>query len=158
MDVYLARHGDALSHLHDPRRPLSARGRDEVGRVAAFLARAGVRVGQIRHSGVLRAEQTAAILGQHLAPPGGVVQVAGLRPNDDVEKVVGELAEAQEPLMLVGHLPFMRRLASLLLLGQSQPALLDLPTAAVACLSGRPGRWVVRWLVTPALIPGRNEF
>jgi phosphohistidine phosphatase len=155
MDVYLVRHGDALSDLHDPQRPLSARGRDEVERVAALMARAGVQVGQIWHSGKLRAEETADILGQHLAPPGGVVQVGGLRPNDDVEGVVGALAEAQGSVMLVGHLPFMSRLASLLVVGQPQQAVLDLPTAAVVCLSGRPGRWVVRWLVTPDLAPRR---
>lgn len=151
MEVYLARHGDAQSELLDPRRPLSARGRDEVERVAALLARAGVQVGQIRHSGKLRAEETAAILGQHLRPPGGVVAAQGLSPNDDVVAVAEALEDENESVMLVGHLPFMERLASLLLVGNPWQPSVELGTAAVLCLVGQPGRCALRWLVSPYL-------
>jgi phosphohistidine phosphatase len=93
--------------------------------VAAAL---GVEVTEIRHSGKTRARQTAEIIGQALSPPQGVKAVSGLSPLDDVGPVAEELDEVSEPLMLVGHLPFLERLA-----GQ----LLALPTRVSSAWSGR---------------------
>ena len=107
MYVYLVQHGEAEPKDIDPARPLTELGRQAVARVAATAARLDLEVVQIQHSGKTRAEQTAAILGQALAPPGGVVAVSGLAPKDDVRPVAGALAEASHPVMLVGHLPFL---------------------------------------------------
>ena len=91
MKIYLVQHGEAESKSVDPARPLTARGRADVERVAAFAARLGVAVHQIRHSGKTRAGQTAECLGRALNPPGGVVAVPGLDPKDDVRPVAEAL-------------------------------------------------------------------
>ena len=57
--VYLVQHGQAEPKDKDPERPLTAEGRQTVERVAAWAVRAGIEMGQVRHSGKLRAEQTA---------------------------------------------------------------------------------------------------
>ena len=57
--LYLVQHGEAVGESVDPNRPLSAHGRATVEQVAACAARLGLKVDQIRHSGKLRAEQTA---------------------------------------------------------------------------------------------------
>ena len=59
--LYLVQHGEAVAESVDPNRPLSGPGRVTVEQVAAWAAWQGVKVDQIRHSGKLRAEQTAAI-------------------------------------------------------------------------------------------------
>ena len=68
MEVYLVQHGEAVPKSVDRTRPLSDQGRKEVLQVAAFAARMGLAVGEIRHSGKTRAEQTAALLGETLSP------------------------------------------------------------------------------------------
>lgn len=154
MDVYLVQHAEALSKEQDPDRPLSERGRREAGEVAAMAARMGVQVSQIRHSGKLRAEQTARILGRALSPPGGVAAVGGLGPLDDVEPVANDLDLAAEPVMLVGHLPFMERLIGELVVGDPDEAVVAVEKAAVTCLSETGGSWRVRWILTPEMAAG----
>ena len=79
MELYLVQHGEAKSKTEDPQRPLTKRGRDEVQRVAAFAAKAGLKVSQVRHSGKRRAEETASILAERLSPAEGVLANLVLR-------------------------------------------------------------------------------
>ena len=81
MDLFLVQHGEARSEVEDPERSLTDRGEETVRKVAAWAARAGLRVGQIRHSGKRRAEQTAAILADSLRPIRGMVAVTGWPPT-----------------------------------------------------------------------------
>jgi phosphohistidine phosphatase len=83
MRLYLVQHGEAKREEEDPSRPLTENGRIEVERVAEFLARAGVKVDRILHSGRLRAAQTAEILARHLRPSKGVERAEGLDPLAD---------------------------------------------------------------------------
>jgi phosphohistidine phosphatase len=112
LDFSLVRHGEAVSEGIDPKRPLSALGREDVVRVARLAVEKQVRVSAIYHSGILRAQQTADILGERLHPPSGVSALSGLQPMDDPASAAAELATATEPIMLVGHMPFMARLSA----------------------------------------------
>lgn len=155
MRLYLVQHGEAKPKSEDPERPLTDRGRDDVARVAAFAQRAGVEVSQIEHSGKRRSEETAAILAEHLAPRGGVVALQGLAPRDDVGRF-GELLNLEtKPRMFVGHLPFMDRLASLLVTGAIVDPVVSFQMGGIVCLEPDPTSrtWMVRWIVTPDLVP-----
>ncbi len=149
MNLYLVRHGQAESPTVDPRRPLSSRGARDVGQVAERAAERGVRVDRILHSGVLRAEQTAAILASRLSPTGGCESTPGLRPNDDVDSAAAWLAHESDNLMLVGHLPFMDLLAMRLAAsdGDDPPTRFD--TATMACLERGADGWRILWTLTP---------
>jgi len=149
MDFYLARHGEALADLVDPRRPLSGAGREAVDRVARQAADKAVRVSVIYHSGILRAEQTAEILARRLAPGGGLRVMSGLRPNDDPEITAAELGTAVSPIMLVGHLPHLSRLASLLLRGDADCDMIKFAPATLACCSRQGSLWSLSWTMTP---------
>lgn len=149
MELYLVRHGEAKSKAEDPQRSLTERGRGEVQRVAAFAAKAGLKVSQIRHSGKRRAEETASILAAHLSPSEGVLAVPGLAPLDDVRPIAQALQKETAPLMLVGHLPFMDRLAGLLVTGDAGRSVARLRTGGMVCLEGASDEWVVKWVVTP---------
>jgi phosphohistidine phosphatase len=157
MEVYLVRHGEAMSEAVDPQRPLSARGGDQVRRVSAVAARMGLRPAEIRHSGKRRAAQTAEIFAEALGLRDAVVTASGLAPNDDVWPVAAALAAAAEPMMLVGHLPFLSRLTSLLLVGDADRPLVQFPMAGIVCLareapaSGGVPAWSLAWALTPAI-------
>ena len=86
-------------------------------KVAAWAAQVGLQVDQIRHSGKLRAQQAAEILAERLQPRQGVTSETGLGPNDNVLPVADALADLSGSVMLVGHLPFLSRLAGVMLSG-----------------------------------------
>jgi len=151
--LYLVQHGEAKNKAEDPQRPLTERGRDDVVRVAAFAARAGLQVDQIRHSGKRRAEETAAILAEHLSPAEGVVASPGLAPRDDVRLVAKALRDETQPEMLVGHLPFLDRLASLLVTGDAECSIVRFQKGGIICLVREDGNWAIGWIITPDLIP-----
>ena len=152
MQIVLVQHGDAKTEAQDPERPLTDRGVQDVERVAAWASRAGVQVAQIRHSGKRRAQQTAEILAERLHPADGTVAIGGLKPNDDVSPVAETLASDTEPVMLVGHMPFLGRLVGLLVTGDSDIEVVRFRNSGMVCLGRRNGRWSVEWSVPPELV------
>ena len=154
MKLYLMQHGEAKPKSVDPERPLAKMGRADVARVAAFVQHAGVEAHQIRHSGRKRAQETAFILGEYLQPAQGVTTMAGLAPKDDVRPVADLLERATRPRILVGHRPFLERLAGLVLAGDQRRAVVSFQKGGLVCLSRKkPQDWVVEWIVTPILVP-----
>jgi phosphohistidine phosphatase len=133
----------------DPKRALTRAGREQVERVARRAAEKAVAVSAICHSGILRAQQTAEIFARHLAPDQGVKLLAGLRPNDDPAIMAAELTLAERPLLLVGHLPHMGRLASLLSGGNPDVHLMVFQPATLACLTRNGNIWQLAWSIDP---------
>ena len=142
MRVYLARHGEAASSDQNQQRPLTHSGREETRKVAEFLRKQCLRVRAIEHSGKLRAQETADILGSTVGSDEGVARTDGLAPNDEVGRWVKDLSEAEEDIMLVGHLPFMGRLASALLTGSQQQDVVNFKPSSLLCLERTDeGKW-----------------
>lgn len=153
MRVYLVQHGTPVPKEKNPERPLSERGRYDVERAAAFLQKAGVRVGAVYHSGKTRAEQTAEILAQRLCAVGNAFQRKGLAPLDDVEDIAQYIAELDDDLMIVGHLPHLSRLVSRLVLGDSTGNVAGFQQGGVCCLSRHDeGGWYVAWMIVPEIV------
>jgi phosphohistidine phosphatase len=148
---YLVRHGDALSAQVDPQRLLSERGRAEVAELARLALSRDVQVAEIRHSGILRAQETAEILAGYLKPPGGVHPSAGLLPEDDPEIAKAELDAAGQPIMLVGHLPYVGRLAALLVKGDAAQSIGEFSPATMLCCTKIGARWRIEWQIAPSL-------
>lgn len=151
MKLYLMQHGEAKTQEEDPERPLTDRGKAEVGRVAAWIARAKVPIDHIRHSGKRRAEDTAKIVAQHLQAQEVIAAVSGMNPNDDVEPFADALPGEGQSVLLVGHLPFLSRLTSYLLTGNAERALVQFQMGGLVCLERQEEYWIIRWMVVPAL-------
>ncbi len=149
MKLYLVQHGQAESKEVDPEQPLSDRGRQATLLMAELAAKLGLDVQEIRHSGKLRAEQTAAIFGRALSLMGNVAAVSGLNPTDDVQPIADALAREEPNIMLVGHLPFLSRLAGLLVNGDPENSPVDFRNSGVVCLERTADGWQVRWRLTP---------
>ena len=149
----MVQHGEAAPEQENPDRPLTAQGRADVTRVAQAAARCAVRPDGIWHSDKLRARQTAEILGAKLRPGGGVKLAAGLAPKDDPALMAARV-EGAEPLMLVGHLPHLSRLASLLLVGDPSKEVITFRMGGMVCLDHAESGWRVKWIVTPEVLGG----
>jgi phosphohistidine phosphatase len=149
MRLYLVRHGDAVSERVDATRPLSERGRAEIEAVADRAARLGWHPAEIFHSGITRARQTAEILARRLAPARGVRAMEGLEPEDDPHRLAAECEALRDAVMLVGHMPYMSRLASLLLLGETRRDVIRFGTGTIAGLARVDGRFLVEWVIAP---------
>jgi phosphohistidine phosphatase len=143
------RHGDAVAATENRERRLSRRGRQGVEDTARAALERGTQVSRIYHSGILRARETAAIMAEYLIAPSGVAFLAGLAPEDDPMIAKAELEAAEEPILLVSHLPLLSRLAAVLVHGDFERPAVEFFPATLACVAKSPARWEIRWRITP---------
>ena len=157
MHIYLVQHGESKPEEIDPERRLTQNGTRAVQKVADFLRMSGaLEVDTIWHSGKPRAQQTAELLGPAThAGEGAVMQHDGLAPKDAVEPIQRELEQESSNVMIVGHLPFLGRLAALLLTGNADNDVVAFQFGCVVCLKrGDSGTWKLEWMMVPELLGG----
>ena len=152
MKVYLIQHAQAKSEQEDPRRGLTDEGKKTIQKTAAFFAKLGLELGEIRHSTKLRARETAQVIAEVLGKEALLRECEGLAPNDPLEPLVQELRFIAHPLVIVGHLPFLSKLASLMLCGSETAEPIAFNYAAMVCLAGNQGKWQVEWIINPYLL------
>lgn len=158
MELYLVQHGEATSKEVDAARPLTERGRADVIRVARSVAAVGVKPAAVYHSGKLRARQTAEILAAELGAGEAPKALEGLSPNDDPGTVAGRLDSFDSPTMLVGHLPHLSGLCSLLVASDLVVRVVRFrPGGIVGLAKDESGRWGVNWMLTPDVIPRGSQ-
>ena len=152
--VVLVRHGDAMSKEEDPRRPLSAIGREHVEKVAGLVAGIGLELEEVRHSGKERARETAEIFAERVGVTSDRVREAsGLNPKDGVEVIAEQLETEGHSVALVGHLPFMGLLASRLLSGDAERVKLRFQDAGCLLVTRVDGGWRLDGFVNHELLP-----
>jgi len=149
MICYLVRHGDAKAEAEDPRRPLTDLGRSQVEKTGRAAAARGISAREIWHSDKLRAKQTAEILGEILGARDSLREIEGLAPNDDPTIAQIEIEAVAGPVLIVGHLPHLNRLASLLVSGDPEKSRIEFATAAMVCLTRDARNWRVDWTLAP---------
>lgn len=151
MLAYLVQHATAASKQEDPDRPLTEQGRRELEGVMMLMMRFGaITASRVVHSGARRAEETARMIGTSLDAE--VVAEDGLAPNDDPAGWAGRLRTSDRDLVLVGHLPHLERLASLMLCEDPERRVVRFANGGIVCLGDDDGRWCLHWAVTPALV------
>ncbi len=153
MKLYLVQHGIPKPETEDPQKSLSEIGKKEVEKVAKVLKNLNIEVTQILHSGKLRAKETAEILGSYLSPKEGVIEAEGLNPLDSPEIWANQLFNIKDSIMLVGHLPHLQRLCSLLVIGDYEKPIIKFRQAGVVALErGEKGEWIISWTLYPDFI------
>ena len=151
MYLYLTQHAEAKPAETDPARGLTTKGVADVRKVAAHLQKLNLDLKKIYHSGKTRAHETASILAEQLKPAKGVVEAEGLGPQDEPQIWYERLKALDEDTALVGHLPHLRRLASLLLCGDPERTVVHLRMGGVVCLRRLEDDWSLEWAVSPDL-------
>jgi phosphohistidine phosphatase len=80
-------------------------------------------------------------------------QADNLAPMDDPGGWAGRVAEMNEEVMLVGHLPHLAKLAGLLLCGDKEKAPIDFKMGGIVCLKRfDDNRWAVEWMIVPEMV------
>lgn len=158
MKLYLVQHAKAASEQVDPQRPLTEEGRSDIQKVAAFIKPLNLCVDYLWHSGKKRSVQTAEVLAEVVKVNKAVNARDGLGPNDNVTALKDELVSAGGDIMLVGHLPFLSKLASLLLAmpqvaGAESANTVAFKNAGIVALArSDKNQWQLDWIITPELL------
>ena len=119
MRLFLVHHGDAVGPDVDPQRPLSARGRQDVERLAAAVAARSARPAVIWHSGKLRAKQTAEAFRRACNPFAEFSAARDLQPGDPPDRMRDRLRGESRDILIAGHYPHLPGLLALLAGGRS---------------------------------------
>lgn len=112
MQLYLVRHAEAAAGTPDELRPLTLAGRTQARELGKRLRRKGVSPDTVLTSPLLRARETAALLGRAL----GAVPVPDerLAPGATASSLVAALEGRGEVVVAVGHQPDCSRIAAAL--------------------------------------------
>jgi len=151
MSLFLVQHGKSHPSTDaDPDPGLVTAGADDVKRIAAVAKGYNVSVAAIVYSTKKRARQTAEIFTDALVPVDGMIQKDGLKPMDDVT-VFAQNIKGEDNLMVVGHLPFLSKLTSLLITGSLAPPVFQFQNGGIVCLKkdAVSGMWIIAWALMP---------
>jgi len=154
MNLYLVQHGQAKSKEEDPERPLTEFGENNTKKIANYISeRCNVNINRIIHSGKKRSFQTSEIFSSRLKPPEGIVFEKELEPMSAPWGWVERLKYIGEDIMIVGHLPHLKRLSSLLLCQDENKNVIDFQNSGVVYLNrNESGIWSIKWIIVSSIL------
>ena len=151
-ELYIMRHGIAVMRgpgtvMDDAKRPLTPEGKDKMRAIAAGLVRAGLVADWIVSSPLVRAVETAEIVGEALGSKPPLDFCDALRPGGQPEALIAFLAKRsnRRRVLVVGHEPDMGELAARLI-GAGRNA--NMPFKKGGCC-------LIAFSVFPPKAPGR---
>jgi phosphohistidine phosphatase len=152
MKLYLVQHGKAVAKDVDPGRPLSQLGHAEVKHLVELLS-GRIEVSRVVHSGKMRAQQTAEIFLARIADGLSLEAISGIGPNDSVKDFAYQVKSRDEDLLVVGHLPFMAKLVSLLLTESADSDIVSYSPGSIVFLESLGGGdFQLQWMIRPELL------
>lgn len=156
MELYLVQHGEACAKEVNPERPLTDQGQADIDRLAAFLKQAGIQIDRVIHSEKLRAIQTAERLAAAIAP-GVELEASGIiNPNDNPKAFDWQSESWDRATLVVGHLPFMAKLVSHLVIEDENRLITAYQPGSIVCLElNSNAHWQINWMLRPELLSGR---
>jgi len=159
MKLLIFRHGIAQDHslgVADHLRELTGQGQTLTSQAATGLTKVIDQVDLILTSPLLRAVQTAQILGHVYDHEPQILQSLAQGPAQAIAKSLCDYQE--QTILLVGHEPTLSELIELLCLGQLADAV-RLKKAGCACIDRVPiqaktfiGSGQLQWLATPKML------
>jgi len=153
MKLFLIQHAKAASKDVDPQRSLTDEGRRDIQKVVAFIEALNLKVDFLWHSGKTRAAQTAEVLSKVVKVRTQMTARDGLAPNDNVAALKDELVSGGHDVMIVGHLPFLSKLGSLLLTGDESAGTVAFQNGGIVAFEQpAESHWQINWMVIPELL------
>jgi phosphohistidine phosphatase len=153
MKLYLVQHAKAAPKEIDPERALTKEGCQELQKIAVLVKPLNLSVDYLWQSGKKRAAQTAELLAEVIKIKKAESVRDDLGPTDDVTALSDELAHIEQDVMIVGHLPFLSKLTSLLLTGSESADTVAFKNSGIVCLNrSEENRWQLNWVVIPELL------
>ena len=153
MKLYLVQHAEAFTKEEYADRPLTEKGCIDAQKIADHIKHLQLSIEIIWHSGKTRAMQTAKIFHAAVQTMKPLQVRKGLSPNDDPAAILDDIDAMKNDLMIVGHLPFLSRLAGLLLSGRADNEPIAFQKAGIVCLGrSEQNTWQLCWMLTPDLL------
>lgn len=153
MNLYLIRHGDSETDKPDEERALTAKGRENVAKVAQWVTQVSEPPSMIFSSPLKRAIETAEAFAK--AWNLKIEKAQWLRSDVEPSKVIDELSRLPlKSYALTGHLPNLGLLLGALVWGPATKEIV-IPKAGVALLSlekFEPGSAKLKWMVCADLL------
>jgi phosphohistidine phosphatase len=146
--LYVLQHGEAVPKEIQPDRPLSEQGIRDIRILAMHMKNMGVQLGNVFHSGKLRAQQSARLIADTISPGTRPVQTEGLNPNDDPMVIVEDIEQIDANILIVSHMPFVSRLCSTLLTGDTDAEFASMP-GTLFCLEKEDVKWRLAYMLRP---------
>lgn len=142
--IFLVHHADAVGPEVDPQRPLSLSGRMHADLLAQHALQRGARPVAIWHSGKLRARQTAEAFWRVCNPMAEFKAIRGLQPGDPAAWTKDLLTGELRDVMLVGHMPSLPKIFSLMTTG-NEDEVARFPQHGVVALESDGAVWREAW-------------
>ena len=153
MKLYCVRHCEALTPDVDPERALSEQGCRDAEKLAEHISQQNIIIPCVMHSGIKRAQQTAEYLAQACLSEQMIADPMLLDDQADVLVVAEQVKYWTQDTLLVGHMPYMSNLVSVLLMDVDNginPNLVTYAPGTMVCLAqAADGRWVIDWVIKP---------
>jgi phosphohistidine phosphatase len=143
MNLYLVRHGKANTSPNGEH-ILTKIGEEETRAMAHLLKEKEVEIDEILHSPKKRAQQTAQIIGQIVAPDVALIQKSTLNPDEPIEPFFAEIEPLDRNLLIVSHLPFLEKLIASL-----TNSIVDFACSSIVCLKETSSSFKVNWILSP---------
>lgn len=146
MSIILCQHGEAVSKEENPERPLTQKGRIKVISIVEKAFKNRKRPGFIYHSSKIRAKQTAEIIEKTLGMTGALIESDKLGPNDDPEIFLKSIV-LNHDILIVGHLPFLKVMASFLIKGTKREHVTNFQNGCLIYFQKKEGSdyWEIDW-------------
>jgi phosphohistidine phosphatase len=146
--LYILQHGEAVTKEIQPERPLSEQGIRDIRILAMHMQNMGVQLGNVFHSGKLRAQQSAGLITETVSPGIKPVQAEGLNANDDPTVILEDIEQMDANILIVSHMPFVSRLCSTLLTGTTDAEFASIP-GTLFCLEKEDNKWRLAYMLRP---------
>jgi phosphohistidine phosphatase len=146
------RHGEYFTNYTTQLDMLTEKGEKDLLQLATLLRPFNLHVSTIFHSEKHRAKQTAEIISKGFVCDLPIQARKGINPNDNVAIFFDEIANWSDDVLVIGHLPFMGNLTSLLLMGSESEDMINFQPGTLVCLETRARfKWAINWMLTPDL-------
>ena len=152
MYLYLIRHGKSKPKELDPESGLTEEGIEETRKTAQFLESLKPDIHIIWHSQKKRATQTAHIFADILKIPNRILEHSALAPMDTLKPVLEELQRANRNKIIVGHLPYLNKLALVLITKNENAGIIHFQNSEIVCLQRSDLNWKLEWIISPQIL------
>jgi len=153
MKLYLVQHGEATDKDIDPDRPLTDKGHDDIRKMSELLKCSNIELEQVIHSGKLRAKETAEYYVKLLSTPSSLIENNNINPKDELSPLIDEIESWNSDTLIVGHLPYLAKLSSMLLANNDATLSVSFKPGTVVCLERDDNNnWSLNWMIRPELL------
>lgn len=147
MSIYLVQHGAANPKEIDPEKSLSEKGIETSKFMAELAVIKKFKISKIFHSGIKRARETAEIFSKETGAE--INKKDGLAPLDSPVDIQ-DLINKNDDSMIIGHLPFLSKLVSLLITESQEIEIIKFQNSCIICLDrDENNKWFIKWTLMP---------